>query len=249
MILTIRVIDAHAICNDGCCKCRKKNIYIGIGMPGIISTRVILIAAVVVVVLVAVLVTVYMARRRPETFVTEYPTTVPGITTKIVGHNVEVEFIVDSKIFTGTIQRPVMRMTGYNLDVGTSVNVKIMKQDGTSPAYKVLSIEPKYPVFVTGTIVSINDTGEYKEDPAVTIKYAPPDDEKTRSMILNKSMVEKLSEMKAKVGEEIPLLLFCATNIDRHVDDDGNPKSPKSPSTISPGLCMGAIPFSFRGYG
>lgn len=196
--------------------------------------------ATVVVVLVAVLVTVYMARRRPETFVIEYPRTVPGITTKIVGHNVEVEFIVDNKIFTGTIRRPVMRMAGQPLDVGTSVNVKIVKQDGTSPTYKVLSIEPKYPVFVTGTIVSINNTGKYKEDPAVTIKFAPPDDGKMRSTVFNKSIVEKLSEMNAKVGEEIPLLLFCATNIDRHADN---------PSTITPGLCMPPIPFSFRGYG
>jgi len=215
-------------------------------MPAIISTRVILIAAVLVVVLVAVLVTVYMVRRRPETFVTEYPRTVPGITTKIVGNNVEVEFIVDNKIFTGTIQRPVMRMIGQTLGTGMSVNVQIVKQDGTSPAYKVLSIEPKYPVFVTGTIESINDTGKYKKNPAVTVKFTPPDDGKIRSAIFEKSNLEKLSDMVAKIGEEIPLMLFCATNIDRHADDDGNPKSP---STITPVLCMGPIPFSFRGYG
>ena len=127
---------------------------------------------------------------------------VPGRITKIIGDTVEFDYIVDKKIFKGTLKKLKL-----DPDDRRSIYVTIATQNTTPPTYEVITIEPMSDTVVPGKIIKI----EGGKVPRVTIRYVTPTNN-TRIETWDKKDIEDAG-MTVKLGETIPLLVQCETSI------------------------------------
>ena len=184
------------------------------------------VALLIAAVLAAVLVAVYLVYGRRAENTPGCPRSVPGITRKFTGDTVEFDYIVDKQLYTGTFKK-----LDDHMIYDQTIMVTIVKQRGTSSPYTVLAINYMMPIVVMGKISEIDVAKGTKKDPGVVIKFINPVNEV--QTITWETSTLKLMKIPAKVGNTVPVMLKCMTNVN---DLD------------SPLLCL-PLPFDYRSYG
>jgi len=153
------------------------------------------------------------------------PRTVPGITRKFTGDTVEFDYIVDKQLYTGTFKKLDNEMI-YD----QTIMVTIVKQRDTSSPYKVLAINYMMPIVVMGNISEINVEQRTKKEQEVVIKFINPTNE-VQTITWELEMLKRM-KIPAKIGNTVPIILKCMTNV-KDLD--------------SPLLCL-PMPFDYRSY-